>query len=376
MSLQSSNLFLKRLVEFINNPKILRALLDGELDEIAGVIGVTEEIITAGLRNHPDLHQYISRSTNLSRLLYMGFQKLDGPARKYRLINTRRHLGSILNYTRLLRGRSQLEIKDYIIEPLPKLDYYYWKNIASALLGKATPRIPARARLKFMMANNHILDLTLINPGIFVQPMVDAIRRTPTTLSGKIRLKFGLENQADNMPKIDDGMFVLDIPNLSFHTGERIVSVGSIKAFLTIDSKFLMEIRGIGSRKTVKQQMLQALGHRVEQSLLPVLKSMESQAISLQEQAKILDQLIPIVFQHQILKPRDTDDITQTLMNRYGDEFVSYAEYHFFPYFSAHGISDDVFDLVMNSMNKHADDHFRTGNFINKSSKLYYHDYQ
>lgn len=380
----------KSIIDYVlgllTDPKVKRLLIDGDFDEIFKLLGKAEQLVVNGIKRHPNIEARGDRFSMLRRFLFSDIDNLSGKTLGKRIANILIFLRDIEKYEELLSGSKKLIVSSYEISAKPTLDFHFYSNISTGLA------IDYK-RMKAYFANNHILSQALDAPGVLLFDTLDLIKNAGTDMGNTVKkLKIGLENGSKYVDKIDDLMIEIEIPQFVMKIGNKRLDFGTIKLEVSFDSKFLIDPSNVASK--VGQQIALTFQDRVSKNLHPMLKQITSSTLSIPEQEEAVKKLIPVIFQHYIIRPTEEINLVadgikpfpndrlvpQEVFDKYADRFIEDALPHFKevindldPNFLTN--NPHLEGALQQGIINHANTHFRSERFIKETSQLTYFDF-
>ncbi len=374
------------VIGLLTDPKVKRLLIEGDFDEIFKLLGKAEQLVVNGIKRNPKIEARGDRFSMLRRFLFSDIDNLSGKTLGKRLANILIYLRDIEKYEDHLSNGKKLVISTYEITAKSSLDFHFYSNISTGLA------IDYKC-MKPYFANNHILSQVLDAPGVLLFDTLDVIKDAGTDLTNTVKkIKIGLENGSKYVDQIDDLMIELEIPQFVMKIGGKSLDFGTIKLEVSFDSKFLLDPSNVASK--IGQQIALTFQDRVSKNLHPMLKQITSSNLSIPEQEEAVKKLIPVIFQHYIIRPTEEINLVadgikpfpndrlvpQEVFDKYADRFIEDALPHFKkvlneldPSFLSN--NPHLEGALQQGIINHANTHFRSERFIKEASQLTYFDF-
>lgn len=364
--------FIQMFIRFIGSTTFINALKKGDFDEVAEAIGEVEHVITQGFLKHDKLKDKVERKSSLTAFLFDDLPNLKANTLSKRISNIQIFLTDILKYHQRLEN-STYKTGKYEIYKNETLDEHFWRNVSTGLSWKYR-------HLKAMFANNHILSKLMDEPAAFTGRLESKIEALGTTLPKDKHIEVGLESGSRYVDKIDDAMIAMEVPELIVKTAGNAINLGKQFIRSTYDSKFYILPDRIGDAKTLKQQIHLTFQDRVKDELVPILRKIIDSDLTPDQQAEAIEKLIPVMFQHYVVKPKDTKAVSQSVNDMYAEAFKTEGRAHFEAIINTEitGFDSNFEHLakaVERGIDAHAEDHFRTGAFVVEHSDLKFFDW-
>jgi hypothetical protein len=221
---------------------------------------------------------------------------------------------------------------------------------------------------------NHLTRQAIQNPHLFI---ADALESMSGTVPRVLGLHAVMENPSEAIAKITDLELWIEIPYFQLTTRDGtvldVLRTGANTVPVTFDSKVFKD--GIEGIKVAFEQQLELFfTDRVRKLVVPILDDLARQSshVSAADKRKFLEAVLPGIFRHYVFVPKDfpkeVDDLT-----RYYAERMAARIPEFLPtQIMSSEVSGDDYELVLEILLDHAEDHFGTGMFINRNSEMSY----
>jgi hypothetical protein len=216
---------------------------------------------------------------------------------------------------------------------------------------RQTPRV-----FKQFAHNNHLTRQAIQNPNLFIG---DALG----SMSGTV-------------PKITDLELWIEIPSFQLTTRDGsvldVLRTGGISVPVTFDSKVFKEgIKGV--QGAFEQQFELFFTDRVRNLVVPILDDLARQSsnVSAADKRRFLEAVLPGIFRHYVFVPKDFPKDVDGLTRYYAERMAARIP-EFLPTQMGNEVSGDDYELVLEILLDHAEDHFGTGMFINRNSEMSY----
>jgi hypothetical protein len=236
-------------------------------------------------------------------------------------------------------------------------------------LSTGTARGSARV-FKQYAHNNHLLRQALVSPDLFIG---DALTSLEKQIPSSVGLHMVVEAISDDVSKISDLEIRLQIEHLQLVKNdgsiEKVLDTGDeVLIPITFDSKVFQD--GIsGVMGAFEQQFELFFGGRVRLVLLPILDDLDrlSGRFTADEKRAFLESVIPGLFRHYVFVPADFPADTSSLSAYYARKMQEQV-----PMMLDVQMSEEHpdYDLVLEILLEHTDDHFGGGKFINRNSEM------
>lgn len=385
-------LTLERLVgilsAFLQSPRAVRVLANGGLAAVTNIVGMAELMIHRGMSAYPNLATRTNRVTTLRAWLGSDIRHLKPGSLTKRLANIRVYLNDIMVYAKhtFRNGRFQpldTEVGNYRIRDFDPpaneaqavnfrpVDYHFWSNISQGL-------VRSYRGVKYMFANNHLLARTLTEPETFLTDLIDLIEATGTVLPTKRSLRVSLETGSDNMTKIDDASIVLENIDVTLDLNGYPFTLRDLSPRVSLDSKVYIVPDRLGADHVVTQQVFLTLQDRVERELFPIVRQVIGAGLTAENQAEVIQRMVPILFQQNVIKPADTAALSEAVLEKFEKRFIEIALQKWDVWSQAMDIARDHPGLdaaVEQALRDHARTHFLSGKFVKETTDIQFFDF-
>lgn len=371
-------ILLRQLRRFLYQPAFIKALANGQMNEVMGMVNHAEWVIQQEFRGHPQLRNNLDRPALLSRLLFKDIRKLEGDELAARIANVQTFLDNIIFGREVINAggrRAKIGGIDYIMLLDPDLNYQFWRNFSTAMTGtyyKAKPHL----------ANNHAIIEGLRDPRPFLDPLTDRLRAMGVPEVSSRVLEFNAESASRMHGKVDDVNVAFEVPQLIVDTAAGRMELTRRFFRMTGDVKFYASTSGIGSYKNVYQQIMHTFQDRVMDEYAPLIGEILTKGLSADEEARLAAEFLPVIFHHVVIKPKDTSPLSEAMRGRYAEQFVRFGKVHFESglgtvlgqRFSDHPKLHEAILGNSGAVETHAQELFASGKFMSDHTRLLHGD--